>query len=88
MSNARAWSEKAIAVAATITPPERTEECDTSCAVATYNLGSFAEWSGDAALARKKFVEAKSLATAIGFVEGVAQAEEGLERLDRKEKGS
>jgi AmiR/NasT family two-component response regulator len=81
VSNARAWAEKAIAVAAKITPPERTEECDMGCAVATHNLGEFAEMDGNIIEARKKFEEAKTLAKAIKFQEGVINAEEALRRL-------
>ncbi|PMD25515.1 hypothetical protein NA56DRAFT_619655 [Hyaloscypha hepaticicola] len=83
VSNARAWAEKAIALAAKCTPPERTEECDMACAVATHNLGEFAEMDGNIAEARKRFEEAKSLAKAIGFQEGVTNAEEGLRRVGK-----
>lgn len=84
VSNAKAWAEKAIAVAAKIAPPERNEECDVGCAVATHNLGEFAEMNGDIKEARKRFEEAKSLAQAIGFQEGVINSEEGLRRLKKK----
>ena len=81
VDNARAWAEKAIAVAAKIIPPERTEECDMGCAVATHNLGEFAEMDGNIAEARRKFEEAKSLSKAIGFQEGVNNSEDALRRL-------
>ena len=81
VSNARAWAQKALAVASKIAPPERTEECDLGCAVATHNLGEFAEMDGDIAEARKRFEEAKSIAKAIGFQEGVMNSEEALQRL-------
>jgi hypothetical protein len=81
VANARAWAEKAIALAAKITPPGRTEECDVGCAVAIHNLGEFAEMNGNIAEARKKFEEAKGLAKAIGFQEGVINSEEALRRL-------
>jgi hypothetical protein len=84
VSNAKRWADKAIAVTATIKPPERTEECDVSCAVATHNLGEFAEMLGDVAEARKRFGEAASLARAVGFKEGVTNSEEALRRLDKK----
>lgn len=84
VSNAQAWAEKAIAIAAKIAPPERTEECDIGCAVATHNLGEFAEMNGDIREARKRFEEAKSLAKAIGFQDGVINSEEGLRRLGKK----
>jgi AmiR/NasT family two-component response regulator len=81
VDNARAWAEKAIAVTAKISPPERTEECDIACAVATHNLGEFAEMNGKIADARKQYEEAKALAKGIGFQEGVINAEEALRRL-------
>jgi hypothetical protein len=83
IANARAWAQKSIAVAANIQPPERTEECDMGCAVATHNLGEFAEMDGNIAEARKKFEEAKSLAKAIGFTEGYINSEEALRRLGK-----
>ena len=83
ISNARSLAEKAIAVSAKITPPERSEECDIGCAVATHNLGEFAEMDGNIAEARKRFEEAKSLAKAIGFTEGTINAEESLKRISK-----
>ncbi|CZR60618.1 uncharacterized protein PAC_10514 [Phialocephala subalpina] len=83
ISNARAWAEKAIAVSAKITPPERTEECDMGCAVATHNLGEFAEMDGNIAEARKRYEEAKALSKAIGFQDGVINSEEALRRLGK-----
>jgi hypothetical protein len=84
VSNARLWAEKAIAIAAKITPPERTSECDEGCAVATHNLGEFAEMDGNLREARKRYEEAKSLAKAIGFQLGVINSEDGLRRLEGK----
>jgi hypothetical protein len=83
VSNARAWAEKAVAVAAKIAPPERTEECDVGCAVATHNLGEFAEMDGNITEARKRYEEAKSLAKAIGFQEGVINSEDALRRISK-----
>lgn len=83
VSNARAWAEKSLAVGAKISPPERTEECDQACAVATHNLGEFAEMDGNIAEARKRFEEAKSLARAIDFQEGIFNAEEALKRIQK-----
>ncbi|KAI9048397.1 hypothetical protein LZ554_007233 [Drepanopeziza brunnea f. sp. 'monogermtubi'] len=84
INNARAWAEKAIALTSKITPPERTEECDVGCAVATHNLGEFAEMDGNVKEARRRFEEAKVLARAVGFQEGVANAEKGLKRIEKK----
>lgn len=51
------------------------------CAVATHNLGEFYEMDGNVAEARKRFEEAKSLAKAIGFQDGVINSETALRRL-------
>lgn len=83
VDNGRAWAQKAQAVAAKIASPERTEECDQACAVATHNLGEFAEMDGNIAEARKRFEEAKSLAKAIGFQEGITNADEALRRVQK-----
>ena len=83
VSNARVWAEKAIAVATKLAPPERTPECDSACAVATHNLGEFAEMDGDVREARKRYEEARSLAKAFGFDEGVSNADESLKRLEK-----
>lgn len=84
VSNARAWSLKALEIGSKIQPPDRNDECDIGCAVATHNLGEFAEMDGNIAEARKRYEEAKSLAKAIGFKEGVANAESGIQRVSKK----
>ncbi|MCJ1365389.1 hypothetical protein MMC16_004510 [Acarospora aff. strigata] len=84
IANARVWANKALSTAAAIPPPERNSECDTGCAVATHNLGEFAEMDGDVAEARRRYGEARALAEAIGFAEGVRNAKEGLRRVERK----
>ncbi|RDW79878.1 hypothetical protein BP6252_04516 [Coleophoma cylindrospora] len=83
VSNARSWAEKALAVAAKITPPERTDECDVGCAVATHNLGEFAEMDGNIREARKRYEEARALAKAIGFEEGLQNSDLALKRLEK-----
>ena len=84
VANAREWANKALAVAAKIKPPERNEECDLACAVATHNLGEFAEMDGDIAEARRRYQEAQSLARAVGFQEGASNADSALRRLSSK----
>lgn len=81
VGNARLWAQKALEVAAKIQPPERTEECDLGCAVATHNLGEFAEMDGDIAEARRRYDEARSIAKALGFQEGIRNSEMALRRL-------
>ncbi|KAM3425000.1 hypothetical protein BST61_g6970 [Cercospora zeina] len=81
IDNAKQWAQKALDVAAGIAVPERNEECDIGCAVATHNLGEFAEMSNDVNLAKKKYQEAISLARAIGFEEGVEQSSARLREL-------
>ncbi|MCJ1404763.1 hypothetical protein MMC11_007989 [Xylographa trunciseda] len=83
VSSARTWAQKSLSIAAGIKPPERNEECDVGCAVATHNLGEFAEMDGDIAEARRRYDEAKGLSQAIGFRGGVERAEEGLGRVEK-----
>lgn len=52
------------------------------CAVATHNLAEFAEMDGNVAEARRRYEEASALAGAIGFEEGIENANDGLRRLD------
>ena len=79
--NALAWADRALSVADKIVPPERNEECDTGCAVATHNLGEILEMRGQPQEARKRYEEARSLSKAIGFDDGVKQAAAALRRL-------
>lgn len=86
IDQARQWANKAIAKAAAIKPPDRSEECDVGCATATHNLGEFFEMEGKIQEARQKYTEAESLAKAIGFREGQVNARAGLARLKTLEK--
>lgn len=81
LEDAKLWAQKAIDVAAKIKPPGRTPECDEACAVAMYNLGEFARWSGDKSVARKWLEEAHTLSKRVGFEEGIKSAEDGLKRI-------
>ena len=81
LSNATAWADRALSVAAEIAPPERNEECDTGCVVATHNLGEILEMQGRPGEAKRRYEEARSLSKAIGFDDGVKQAATGLKRL-------
>ena len=83
ISNACAWAEKALAIARSVKPPERNEECDTACAVATYNLGEFAEMEGLVEEARKRYTEAQALAKAIGHEDLVEVSSERLKELEK-----
>lgn len=84
ISNAIAWAENAIALANKIQPPERSEECDTCCAVATHNLGKLAEIRGDLISAKKKYEEAGELSRKIGFKEGIKKAKSALKRIEQE----
>jgi hypothetical protein len=86
VEQARQWASKALTQAATITSPERDEECDVGCAVATHNLGEFFEMEGRLKEARQKYNEAASLAKAVQFAEGQVNAKAGLVRLKELEK--
>lgn len=81
LQNAKTWAHKALEVAAHIRPPLRTEECDIGCAVATHNLGEFAEMSQDVAEATRRYKEAISLSRAVGFHEGVENGSARLREL-------
>ncbi|KAF2216022.1 hypothetical protein CERZMDRAFT_35230 [Cercospora zeae-maydis SCOH1-5] len=81
IDHAKQWAQKALDVAAGIAVPERNEECDIGCAVATHNLGEFAEMSNDVNVAKEKYKEAIRLARAIGFEEGVEQSSARLREL-------
>ncbi|KAI9850349.1 MAG: hypothetical protein M1838_005796 [Thelocarpon superellum] len=84
IESGQTWARKAIERAAKIAPPDRTPDCDLGCAVATHNLGEFAEMQGDVAAARAQYVEAESLAKALGFQEGMNNARAALERVGRR----
>ncbi|KAI9806741.1 MAG: hypothetical protein M1825_006198 [Sarcosagium campestre] len=84
IASARAWAQKARDVSAAVSGPERTEECDVGCAVATHNLGEFAEMEERVADARQFYSEAAGLAKRLGFEEGVGRAREGLRRLENR----
>ncbi|KAI9813662.1 MAG: hypothetical protein M1827_003733 [Pycnora praestabilis] len=81
INNARSWANKALTVSSAIKPPQRNEECDEGCAVATHNLGEFAEMDGDVTEARRRYEEARALAKAMGFQEGVERARDALLRV-------
>ena len=87
LSDARQWGLRALALASSIKPPERTEECDEACAVATINLGDFALMEGDLAEARKRFEQGKSLSKGIGFPDGVGRADESMKELQKRVYG-
>jgi hypothetical protein len=86
IESASSWAKKAIEVTASIQPPERTEECNIGCAVATHNLGEFAEMNGLISEARMRYREAESLAKAVDFQEGVSNAQKALQRLNKNSK--
>lgn len=83
VENARTWAQKALELAATIKPPERDEECDVGCVVATHNLGEFAEMLGNTTEAKKRYEESVALARAVGFQEGVETSSERLRALSK-----
>jgi hypothetical protein len=58
------------------------------CAVATHNLGEFAEMSGKFAEASRLYQEAESLAKGMGFEDGVKQAQAALIRVNVGERGA
>ncbi|CAG8949974.1 hypothetical protein HYFRA_00004306, partial [Hymenoscyphus fraxineus] len=86
ISNARSWANQAISLAEKIPKSYRTGECDVGCAVATHNLGEFAEMDGNVANARKFFEQANAISKTIGFQEGVDNSIAGLARLAEEKK--
>jgi tetratricopeptide (TPR) repeat protein len=84
IDQARQWATKAITHANNISAPERTDECDVGCAVATHNLGEFLEMEGKIDEARRKYEEALGMAKKVGFADGVAGARAGIARLKGK----
>ncbi|KNG49776.1 tpr domain-containing protein [Stemphylium lycopersici] len=86
IEQAKQWAAKALAHAAQIKSPDRDEECDMGCAVATHNLGEFFEMEGKISEARQKYEEAASLAKKMSFSEGLTNARAGLKRLKELEK--
>ncbi|MCJ1450919.1 hypothetical protein MMC28_001253 [Mycoblastus sanguinarius] len=84
LSSARQWALKSLALAASIKPPERNEECDEGCAVATINLGDFAAMEGDIAEAKRRYEEGKGISKGIGFRRGVQRVEEVLRGVEKK----
>jgi hypothetical protein len=86
IEQARQWATRALAQAAAIQSPERNEECDMGCAVATHNLGEFFEMEGKISEARQKYEEAAALAKRTRFAEGLTNARAGLKRLKEMEK--
>ncbi|KAJ5662330.1 uncharacterized protein N7477_009946 [Penicillium maclennaniae] len=81
---ARQWAQKSLDVAARIQPPVRDEECDITCVVATYNLGELAELQNKPDVAKQRYIEAKSLASGLGYEDGVAMADAALKRFSKK----
>lgn len=86
LSSGKAWAHKALNLAASIAPPERTSECDEGCAVATINLGDFAVMESDTAEATRRFEEGRALSKAIGFTDGVKRAEKSMNQLAIRKK--
>ncbi|KAL7266203.1 hypothetical protein RUND412_011258, partial [Rhizina undulata] len=58
---------KSLDVASDIKPPERTEECDVSCAVAISNLAEMPEMLGAKEEAKLKFRDPEALSLAKGM---------------------
>ena len=81
---ANTWANKALKLAQSIQPPQRTPECDEGCAVATINLGDFAMMEGRVGEARKRWEEGRGLCRGIGMREGVMRAEEALKGIEEK----
>lgn len=84
LSDARQWAQKSLTLGSSIKPPERTEECDEGCAVATINLGDFAMMEGNVDEAGRRYEDGKRLSKVVGFQEGVTRADELLKGLKNR----
>lgn len=84
IENAGVWAEKALVLGQEIQPPQRTEECDVGCVVATHNLGEIAEMLGNTEAAVQRYKEAVSLAKGIGYQEGLEMSSKRLRELLKK----
>ena len=83
IDNARLWAEKALALGQQIQPPQRNEECDVGCVVASHNLGEIAEMLGNKEAAIGRYTEAVSLAKGIGYQEGLEMSSRRLRELKK-----
>jgi hypothetical protein len=83
VDNARLWAEKALALGQQIRAPQRNEECDIGCVVATHNLGEIAEMLGNKDAAIGRYTEAVSLAKGIGYQEGLEMSSRRLRELKK-----
>ncbi|KAG9030618.1 hypothetical protein FRB95_003761 [Tulasnella sp. JGI-2019a] len=89
LNQAKAWAEKARAIAqkATEELSNRTSdqdqkiECETALAVISFNLGMLNEMSKDSDSARRNYEEALERSQAIGMMEGVSEARNAIRRL-------
>lgn len=77
------WAQNAYGHANDVKGDERTEECDSGCAVALCNWADVAAMMGKKDVAKRKYEECITMSSKLGFDEGVAQAQEGLARLDK-----
>ena len=80
---AKRWAANANQHAKQTQGEQRTAECDEACAVSLCNLGDIAAMSGDSSEARRMFEECIAMSQSLGFAQGIAQAQEGLKRLER-----
>jgi tetratricopeptide (TPR) repeat protein len=83
LDNACLWAEKALSLGRQIQPPQRSEECDVGCVVATHNLGEIAEMLGNKQAAIERYTEAVSLAKGIGYQEGLEMSSGRLRDLKK-----
>lgn len=83
LDSAQRWAKNALSHAKEPTGEKRTAECDQACAVALVNLGDIAAMSGDPTQARRRYERAIQVSKENNFLDGVAQAQAGLEKLSK-----
>ncbi|KAF1989755.1 hypothetical protein K402DRAFT_410866 [Aulographum hederae CBS 113979] len=79
------WAKGAIAAANAVEAPHRDVECDSACAVATYNIGELAELTGDVEAAKKKYQEAEAMFQGLKSQIGQNKCSGALQRLEDAE---
>lgn len=83
LENARRWAENAYQHGIETKGETRTPECNEACAVALCNLGDIASLLADFSEARRRFEQALDVSQTLEYGPGIAQAKEGLRRLQQ-----
>jgi hypothetical protein len=98
MSQAESWARKSVGVcdrelelnSASFRRGDKTQlsACETTLAVAMFNLASIREMAGDRTTAREFFRKSLDQARTIDMREGIMEAQAALRRLDKADRSS